>query len=161
MARSLLEQLPKIVDDGRKRAERILESLEGRHRVGLQTREWVLPSKDTDVPIVRLAGRARYRELLEGGVRIWEYQPTMMHSKTVVADGMWSLVGTMNVDNRSLALNDEVTLAVLDAEFGTRMEQAFLADLEYSKEIVLDEFERRPRRERLKESAATLLSRWL
>jgi cardiolipin synthase len=121
----------------------------------------LLPSKDTDVPIVRLAGRARYEELLRGGVRIWEYQPTMMHSKTLVADGLWSLIGTMNIDNRSLALNDEVTLAALDAGLGAAMEAGFHDDLEHAREIRLDEFERRGAWERLKEQGATLLSRWL
>lgn len=121
----------------------------------------LLPSKDTDVPIVRLAARARYEELLAGGVRIWEYQPTMMHAKTLVADGLWSLVGTMNIDNRSLALNDEVTLAVLDAALGAEMESAFLTDLEFSREIRIAEFGRRGWWERTKERGATLLSRWL
>ena len=119
------------------------------------------PSKDTDVPVVRHAARAHYDELLAGGVRIWEYQPTMMHSKTIVVDGVWSLVGTMNFDNRSLALNDEVTLAAWDSALGAEMERLFLEDLEHSLEIVADEFERRSSWERLKESGAVLLSRWL
>jgi cardiolipin synthase len=121
----------------------------------------LLPSKDTDVPIVRMAGRARYEELLTGGVRIWEYRPSMMHAKTLVADGLWALIGTMNIDNRSLALNDEVTLAALDAELGAAMEAAFLDDLEHSREIVLENFRHRGSLDRLMEGAATLLSRWL
>ena len=119
------------------------------------------PSKDTDVPIVRLAGRASFAELLEGGVRIWEYQPTMVHSKTLVADGLWSLIGTMNIDNRSLALNDEVTLAALDRELGAALEAAFLDDLTRSTEILAEDFARRGTWQRLKEKAAMLLSRWL
>ncbi|HEX6589383.1 MAG TPA: phospholipase D-like domain-containing protein [Longimicrobiales bacterium] len=121
----------------------------------------LVPSADTDVPVVRLAARAHYRELLDGGVRIFEYQPTMMHAKTIVADGAWCLVGTMNLDNRSLALNDEVTLAALDGRLGAAMERSFLADLEHSQEITVPEFERRGAWEKLREKGAVLLSRWL
>ena len=121
----------------------------------------LVPSADTDVPVVRLAARAHYGELLEGGVRIFEYQPTMMHAKTLVADGLWCLVGTMNLDNRSLALNDEVTLAALDAELGAEMERTFLADLGYALEIETETFEQRGAWQKLKEKGATLLSRWL
>jgi cardiolipin synthase A/B len=119
------------------------------------------PSAHTDVPVVRHAGRASYAELLEGGVRIWEYEPTMMHAKTLVADGLWSLVGTMNIDNRSLALNDEVTLAALDRTLGSVLEAAFLEDLEHSVEILAPDFARRGMRQRIKENASVLLSRWL
>ena len=121
----------------------------------------LVPSEDTDVPVVRLAARAHYRELLDGGVRIFEYQPTMMHAKTLVADGLWCLIGTMNLDNRSLALNDEVTLAALDPALGAAMERSFGADLEHALEITRDEFERRGAWEKLKEKGAALLSRWL
>jgi cardiolipin synthase len=121
----------------------------------------IAPSRDTDVPLVRLAARAHYDELLQGGVRIWEYQPTMMHAKTLVADGAWSLIGTMNFDNRSLALNEEVTLASLDPALGAAMERRFLEDLEHALEIRLDQFERRGAWEKLKEAGAVLLSRWL
>jgi cardiolipin synthase len=103
----------------------------------------------TDVRIARLAGRARYEPLLEAGVRIRERQPTTLHAKTLVVDGLWASVGTMNFDNRSLALNEEVSLLVLDAEFGRRMDELFLDDLRYSREISLEEFRRRPRLGRL------------
>ena len=121
----------------------------------------LVPSADTDVAIVRHAARASYRQLLEGGVRIWEYQPTMMHAKTLVADGLWSLVGTMNIDNRSLALNDEVTLAALDRELGHSLEHAFIEDLDHSVEILASQFAKRGGWQRIKESAAVLFSRWL
>lgn len=121
----------------------------------------LLPSDDTDVPVVRLAARAHYRDLLDGGVRIFEYQPTMMHAKTLVADGLWCLVGTMNLDNRSLALNDEVTLAALDPALGATMERSFSDDLGHAREITIAEFERRGAWEKLKEKGALLLSRWL
>jgi len=121
----------------------------------------LVPSADTDVPIARHAARASYRQLLEGGVRIWEYGPTMMHAKTLVADGLWSLVGTLNIDNRSLALNDEVTLAALDRELGRALEETFVQDIDYSVEILASQFAKRGGWQRAKENAAVLLSRWL
>lgn len=98
----------------------------------------------TDVRATRTAAHARYEELLEAGVRVYEYQPTTLHAKTFVADGLWVSVGTMNFDNRSLALNDESTLMVLDSTAGHRMEEVFLEDLRHSLEIDLAAFRRRP-----------------
>jgi cardiolipin synthase len=115
----------------------------------------------TDVPLTRFAGRARYEELLEAGVRIWEYQPSMMHAKTFVVDGVWSSVGTMNFDTRSLAFNDETNLVAHDVEFGARMDSLFVADLEHSRELGLDDFRGRSWREKLRESFAMMLTRIL
>ena len=119
------------------------------------------PSAHTDVPLVRLAARAHYPELLDGGVRVFEYEPTMIHAKTMVVDGAWSLIGTMNFDNRSLALNDEVTLAALDTALGASLERLFLEDLGNAREILAPDFARRGVRQRAKERLAVLLSRWL
>ncbi len=79
----------------------------------------------TDVNVVRLAGRAWYTTLLTGGVQIYEWQPSTLHAKTFVVDGEWSTIGSMNFDNRSLALNDEATLMVRDGALGQRMEEYF------------------------------------
>ncbi|HEU4457084.1 MAG TPA: phospholipase D-like domain-containing protein, partial [Longimicrobium sp.] len=75
-----------------------------RARAGLDVR-LLLPNSHTDAKVVRWAGHAYYRELLEAGVRIYEYQTTMIHSKTVVVDGTWSIVGSANMDIRSKELN--------------------------------------------------------
>lgn len=115
----------------------------------------------TDVKTTRYAGRARYESLLENGVRIYEYRPTMMHGKTMVADGYFGTIGSMNFDNRSLAFNAESNLVVLDSLFARRMEETFEADLRYSEEITLGEFRRRSAWERILETGATLLSRLL
>ena len=115
----------------------------------------------TDVPVVRLAGRASYELLLAAGVRIYEWQPTTLHAKTFVVDGEWSTIGSMNFDNRSLALNDEATLMVLDREVGGRMEEIFLDDLRYADEITLTHFGRRSWTERLAERVAHLIARLL
>jgi cardiolipin synthase len=115
----------------------------------------------TDVKITRWAGRGRYHQLLEGGVRIYEYQPTMMHAKTFVADSLWSSVGTMNFDNRSMVFNDESNLLVLDPTVGARMTSLFHADLQSSKEVVLDEFDERGLFAKGAERMALTLSRLL
>jgi cardiolipin synthase len=118
-------------------------------------------SRETDVSLTRLAGRSYYAELLEAGVRIYEYQPTMMHAKTLVADGVWAIIGTLNFDNRSLALNNEVSLLVLDRRLGAAMDSLFLADLRYAREIDLAGFRGRPWHERLREWGASQLARVL
>ena len=118
-------------------------------------------SSKTDVKTTWYAGRHRYEELLRAGVRIYEYQPTMLHSKTIVADGLWGTIGSLNFDNRSLAFNNESNLLVLDSAFAAQMDSAFLDDLRYSKEITLPEFTKRSAWQRFLETGATLLSRVL
>jgi cardiolipin synthase A/B len=117
--------------------------------------------RQTDVKTTWYAGRAHYEDLLEGGVRIWEYQPTMIHSKTIVADGLWATVGSMNFDNRSIAFNNETNLAVLDSAFGREMDATFLEDLRYSQEIRLAEFRQRSALRKLLEKGASLFTRLL
>lgn len=115
----------------------------------------------TDIRATWRAGRARYGRLLEAGVRIYEWQPTTLHAKTFVVDGVWSSIGTMNFDNRSLALNDEVTLMVLDADVGQRMDSLFLEDLEWAREITAEQFAQRSWLDRVIERIADLLTRLL
>jgi cardiolipin synthase len=118
-------------------------------------------SSETDVKSTWWAGRSRYEELLKGGIRIYEYQPSMMHSKTFIVDGRWGSIGSMNFDNRSLAFNNESNLAFLDARLGAEMDSTFLDDLTRSKEITLAEFQKRPWYEHVIENGASLLSRIL
>ncbi len=115
----------------------------------------------TDVRAARLAAHGRYETLLGAGVRVYEYQPTTLHAKTFVVDGLWASVGSMNFDNRSLALNDESTLMVLDSAAGRRMEEVFLEDLRHSREIDLAAFRRRPWYRRVAEWGANQLTRVL
>lgn len=100
--------------------------------------------KETDVKTTWYAGRALYEGLLEGGVKIYEYRPTMMHAKTIVVDGLFTAVGSMNFDNRSIAFNNEAQIVALDPGVGQQMDQIFLDDLKYSEEIKLDTFRKRP-----------------
>ncbi|HET9438750.1 MAG TPA: phospholipase D-like domain-containing protein [Longimicrobiales bacterium] len=110
--------------------------------------------KTTDVKAARLAARRHYSQLLRGGVRIYEYQPTMVHAKTIVADDVWSTIGTMNFDNRSLAFNEESNLLVADSAVAGILTAKFEDDLRFSREIVLRDFARRSVFSKLLERAA-------
>lgn len=118
-------------------------------------------SNQTDVKTAWHAGRYWYEELLGAGIRIYEYQPAMIHSKTMVADGVWGTIGSMNFDNRSMAFNNESNLVVLDRTFGATLDSTFFADLKHSKEIKLEEFKNRSRFSRLFEGVSVMLSRVL
>jgi len=118
-------------------------------------------SSVTDVKTAWYAGRALYENLLEGGVKIYEYQPSMMHSKTIVVDGIWGTVGSLNFDNRSIAFNNESQIVALDEKIGQQMNEIFLEDLNYSEEIVLETFRKRPLKGRIYESFAQKLRRVL
>ena len=115
----------------------------------------------TDVNVVRLAGRAWYDTLLVAGVRIYEWQPTTLHAKTFVVDGKWFAVGSMNFDNRSMALNDEAMLMVLDDAAGLKMNRIFIDDLRHAEEITLETFRRRSWLQRIAEWGANSLTRLL
>jgi cardiolipin synthase len=115
----------------------------------------------TDVKATYYAGRAIYSELLKGGVRVYEYTPTVLHAKTMVIDGGWSTVGTMNADNQSMAFNNESNLLVLDKAFAAKLEKLYMKDLEYAKEITLEEFGKRPWYIRPVERCAHLVARIL
>lgn len=103
----------------------------------------LLPGPHNDQPMTESAGRTAYGRLLEGGVKIFEYQPTMIHSKTMVADGHFSMVGSSNLDPRSSEINEEIDLVVYDEKFGREMEAAFEKDLQQSREYTLQEFKNR------------------
>jgi cardiolipin synthase len=98
----------------------------------------------TDAKPVKYASRADYQTLLEEGIEIAEYQPTMMHAKAMMVDGVLSIVGSANFDNRSLELNDELNVAVFDPALATRLHADFERDLTQSKELTLDSWRARP-----------------
>jgi len=108
-----------------------------------------VPGHVTDQKLVRLASRRLYGELLAASVRIFEYQPSMLHAKALMVDGLWSLVGTTNVDNRSFEHNDEVNLAFREASVTARLAQDFAADLARSREVTLAGWRARPLGEKL------------
>jgi len=132
-----------------------IRALEGAVRRGVDVRV-VVPGEHTDVPIVRQASRMHYDYLLRRGIRIFEYQPTMMHAKTMVVDGIWSTVGSSNFDERSFRLNDEVNVNVYDEAIAAQMETMFFEDLARSREITLRRWFKRSVMERVKEKLASV-----
>ena len=115
----------------------------------------------TDVQTTRYAGRFRYDELLRAGVKVYEYQPSNMHAKTISVDGVWGTVGSMNFDNRSLAFNNETTLLVQDSVIVSAMDRMFLEDLRWSKAMSAEEMESRPWWQKARDGLATTLQRVL
>lgn len=117
-------------------------------RRGVQVRI-VVPGALTDQRFVRLASRRMYRELLAGGVRLFEYRPSMTHVKALMVDEVWALVGTSNLDNRSFEHNDEVNVAFREATVTSRLHRDFEADLAASTEVTMDAWIHRPLLEKL------------
>jgi cardiolipin synthase len=119
------------------------------------------PDRHSDVKSTYFAGRTHYPQLLGAGVRIFEYNASMMHAKTLVADGIWGAVGTNNFDNRSMAFNDESVLMMHDVGVARRLEEIFEADLGYADEVTLETFARRSWSDRILERGASMVSRIL
>ena len=113
-----------------------------RARNGVDVRILV-PGNHTDAIPVQAAGRSYYQELLEAGVRIFEFQPSMMHAKTIVIDSSWSIVGSANMDERSMELNEENLLGIADRKFAKAVEDGLLEDFGRSREIQLEQWRKR------------------
>jgi cardiolipin synthase A/B len=111
----------------------------------------LVPGSHIDKEFVRTAGRASYEELLRAGIEIYEYCPTMLHAKTLTVDGAWSSVGSVNFDNRSFQLHDEVTLCVQSERFAGRLHEVFERDLESSERIDPGEWSDRALTQRVRE----------
>jgi cardiolipin synthase A/B len=119
----------------------------------------IVPGKYSDQRLVRLASRRMYRELLRGGVRLYEYRPSMTHVKALMVDDAWAVIGTTNVDNRSFEHNDEINVAFREAAVTSRLRRDFEADLAACDEITLEEWLRRPALEKLVEPVCWILER--
>jgi cardiolipin synthase len=119
----------------------------------------LVPGKHSDHLLTRRSSRRLYGPLLEKGAQIYEYRPSMIHTKRVVVDGIWSVVGSTNFDSRSFSINDEVNVAALDEGLATRLEEDFQADLEVSRRITYEEWRRRPALERANELLGRVLER--
>jgi cardiolipin synthase len=122
--------------------EQLRRAVAERARAGVDVR-LLLPGEHTDAKPIRWASHHYYEELLEAGVRIYEFQPTFMHAKLLVVDGQWTVVGSANMDIRSKELNEENVLGIVDPALAGAVERTFLADLARSREIRLDEWRRR------------------
>jgi cardiolipin synthase len=119
--------------------------------------EVIVPGTKIDSELTRKASRSRWGDLLEAGVEIYEYRPTMYHCKVMVVDDAWVSVGSTNFDNRSFRLNDEANLDVYDAEFAREQTAVFERDRSRAHRVTLAEWKRRPLTEKIAEKAAGLL----
>jgi cardiolipin synthase len=119
----------------------------------------ITPGDHADHLMTRRASRRRYGELLKAGIEIHEYQPAMIHVKALVIDGVWSVVGSTNFDNRSFGINDEVNLAARCRPLASRLNEDFLRDLQASQQITLEMWHRRPLSERLVETLGRIIER--
>ncbi|MEU8954375.1 phospholipase D-like domain-containing protein [Streptomyces sp. NPDC048518] len=129
-------------------------------RRGVQV-EIVLPGPHTDKRVCRLAGQHHYEELTACGVKIYQYQPTMMHAKVITVDGVASLIGSTNFNRRSLDHDEEVMLAVLDQEFTATLDEHFEADTAVSELIRRDRWRKRSAVQRAREVAVQPIRRFL
>jgi cardiolipin synthase len=109
----------------------------------------ITPGDANNHPMARRASRRRYGELLQAGVKIYEYQPGMIHAKILMIDGQWAVVGSTNFDSRSFDLNDEVNVAVRSDSVVARLSEDFANDLNDSLEITYDAWQSRSWTERL------------
>ncbi len=121
----------------------------------------LVPGPHIDKEFVRTAGRASYEPLLDAGIQLFEYRPTMLHAKSLVVDGGWSCVGSINFDNRSFQLHDEVALCVQSERFAGELHGAFEHDLTVSEPIEPRSWGERPRGQRAREAVTRLARREL
>lgn len=120
----------------------------------------VVPAR-SDAKLLSLGARYYYQRMLEAGIKLYEYDPVMIHAKTAVVDGVWSTVGSSNLDFRSLIHNDEANAIVIGREFGKEMEDLFQRDMEQSTEVTLQQWEDRPLFDRVKEAGAAAIKYWM
>ena len=119
----------------------------------------IVPGKHSDHLLTRRSSRRLYGDLLQHGAQIYEYRPSMIHAKSMVMDGIWSVVGSTNFDSRSFGLNDEVNLAALDEGLAERLEQDFQHDMAHSRRVTHREWSRRSPFERVHEWLGWILER--
>jgi cardiolipin synthase len=119
----------------------------------------ITPGRHADHLLTRRSSRRLYGDLLRAGASIHEYQPSMIHAKVLVVDGIWSVVGSTNFDNRSFGLNDEVNLAAYCPELAGRLEADFARDVADSRQVSYHTWRRRPMFERGHELLGWLLER--
>lgn len=112
----------------------MIDALKAARRRGVSVKI-VVPGEHTDVPLTRMASQGRWDELLEAGIEIYEYQPTMYHCKIMVVDRLWSTVGSTNIGPRSFRLNDEANLNIYDAAFAREQIAVIERDIAESKKI--------------------------
>ena len=148
--RSIDIQSPYLITD-----ESTRWSLSEARKRGVEVR-MLVEGDITDAKPVKFAGRHHYAQFLESGIEIYEYQPSMMHTKALIVDGRLSIVGSANFDNRSFELNDELNVAVFDSQVAARLLADFERDITKSKKLELDEWRSRPPHIRAREKVWSL-----
>jgi len=151
---SILITTPYFLPDRSARAEMLKAITERGVKISIIT-----PGQHSDHLLTRTSSRRLYGDLLKAGATIQEYQPSMIHAKTMVIDAVWSVVGSTNFDNRSFGLNDEVNLAAFDRELAARVTADFERDRTESREITYEDWRHRPLWERAYEQLGRLLER--
>ncbi len=121
----------------------------------------MVPGPHADKRVCQLASESIYSDLVEGGVRIWAFQPSMLHAKVMTVDGVASVIGSANMNRRSMSLDEEVVLSVLDPAVARRLEDDFDADLERCDRIEPRRWPDRPLHQKVQEKATTLIHRFL
>jgi cardiolipin synthase len=109
----------------------------------------IVPGKHGDHAMTRSSGRSTYGDLLKAGADIYEYESSMIHAKITIIDGVWSVVGSTNLDNRSFGINDEINLAVFNSQVAMRLTQDFEDDASHSRRVLLADWEKRSPFERV------------
>lgn len=120
-----------------------MELLANAVKRGVRVRIMVPSLRVTDSSLVQHASHVDYGPILKAGVEVWEYDQTLLHQKVLVIDGIWSSLGSTNLDDRSFQLNDELNVAIIDAAVAQQLRQAFDADLRYARRATLEEWEDR------------------
>lgn len=152
--KSIYITTPYFLPDYRARQEMVKGIVERGVEIKILT-----PGKHADHLLTRTSSRRLYGELLKAGAEIYEYKPSMIHSKVMIVDGVWSVVGSTNLDNRSFALNDEVNLAALQPDLAARLHEDFARDLAESASVSYEEWKHRPLFERAHEWLGWVLER--
>jgi cardiolipin synthase len=134
--RSIYITNPYFLPDGRMRAELL-------RAVSRGVRVVVLVPGQIDHNLVRQASRRQFGDLLQARIEIYEYMPALLHAKTMVVDGVWATIGSTNLDNRSLALNDELNIVVFNRRVAERLERIFLDDLAHSRRVTYESWRSR------------------
>jgi cardiolipin synthase len=121
--------------------EKMISTLVGAAKRGVRV-VLIIPGA-IDHNLVRQASRSGFGRLLKSGIQIYEYRPALLHAKTMVVDGIWATVGSTNLDHRSFSLNEELNVAIYDADTAQRLERVFEEDLSNSRRVMYEDWNNR------------------
>lgn len=140
-------------------SRKFIDTLKNAAARGVDVR--LLTPGESDIGLLLHASRFYYEELLEAGIKLYEYDASIIHSKTAVIDGVWATVGSSNLDFRSFIHNDEANAVIIGREFGQQMEEMFERDLANAREIDAETWAERGLFEKLKQNSAVLIKYWI